>query len=293
MDYFKLILLITAYSLGIATLIVQIVCYLKNIEFKETILLTVSFLLMIISLTLPEFIAPGNHSHLIIQKTISIAAIIFLAFSIAVNIHRERILSRRNARNKITLVAAIICALAAMYLVSGEMFLEAYILSGILLSISVIYSMIIILRKPPSVILKYRDKTEKKTAWFVLFAMAVSTSIYFIYSKSELLAIIEQIGAYILSVICIVLTLSKLPGDIKRLMEFSKPKSIDVNRLKQYNISPREQEVLVLIIKGKTNKEIAGELFISLPTVKSHVSKIYEKLRVRNRLELSNLVKHS
>ncbi|WP_234414601.1 helix-turn-helix transcriptional regulator [Muricauda brasiliensis] len=49
-----------------------------------------------------------------------------------------------------------------------------------------------------------------------------------------------------------------------------------------------KQETLVrnLIIQGKSNKEIATELFISLSTVKSHITNIYSKLNVANRQEL-------
>ena len=41
------------------------------------------------------------------------------------------------------------------------------------------------------------------------------------------------------------------------------------------NISEREQQVLQLLCHGYTNKEIAGELFISLSTVKTHINNIY------------------
>lgn len=49
------------------------------------------------------------------------------------------------------------------------------------------------------------------------------------------------------------------------------------------NISKRELEVLELISKGYSNQEIAEELFISLNTVKTHISNLYLKLEVSNR----------
>lgn len=49
------------------------------------------------------------------------------------------------------------------------------------------------------------------------------------------------------------------------------------------SLSRREQEVLELIAKGMTNREIAGELFLSSNTIKSHSIKIYRKLNVNNR----------
>lgn len=52
------------------------------------------------------------------------------------------------------------------------------------------------------------------------------------------------------------------------------------------NLSPQEQKIYQAIRKGKTNKEIASELFISLSTVKTHINSIYKKLGVSSRNEL-------
>ncbi|WP_422859093.1 response regulator transcription factor [Flagellimonas sp. S174] len=51
-------------------------------------------------------------------------------------------------------------------------------------------------------------------------------------------------------------------------------------------LSRQETTVRNLILQGKTNKEIANELFISLSTVKTHITHIYNKLDVANRQEL-------
>jgi len=50
-------------------------------------------------------------------------------------------------------------------------------------------------------------------------------------------------------------------------------------------LSQRELEVLQLIALGKTNKEIAQQLFLSLGTVKAHTASIYRKLDVAHRTE--------
>ena len=51
-------------------------------------------------------------------------------------------------------------------------------------------------------------------------------------------------------------------------------------------LSPRETEVLHLIATGLNNTEIAAELFISVPTVKTHVAQVLRKVRVRDRVAL-------
>ncbi|MFJ9040289.1 response regulator [Streptomyces sp. NPDC102406] len=48
-------------------------------------------------------------------------------------------------------------------------------------------------------------------------------------------------------------------------------------------LSAREREVLVLVAKGTSNKEIARELFISEATVKTHLTHLYAKLGVKDR----------
>ncbi|MFA9401368.1 MAG: response regulator transcription factor [Acidobacteriota bacterium] len=50
-------------------------------------------------------------------------------------------------------------------------------------------------------------------------------------------------------------------------------------------LSEREMEVLGLVATGATNREIAGQLFLSPHTVKEYTSAIYRKLGVRNRAE--------
>jgi DNA-binding NarL/FixJ family response regulator len=50
-------------------------------------------------------------------------------------------------------------------------------------------------------------------------------------------------------------------------------------------LSPRENEVLTLVAAGKSNRAIAGELFISEKTVARHVSNIFTKLRLSSRAE--------
>jgi len=69
---------------------------------------------------------------------------------------------------------------------------------------------------------------------------------------------------------------------IFRILPGSKNKS-------KTNLSIQEKKIKSLILEGKTNKEIGAELYISVSTVKTHISNIYQKLGVKSRKELVNL----
>jgi len=60
----------------------------------------------------------------------------------------------------------------------------------------------------------------------------------------------------------------------------------------KYELSKREREILALLMRGKKNKEIAKDLFISENTVKVHVYNIYKKLGVNSRLAILDLLKN-
>ncbi len=52
-------------------------------------------------------------------------------------------------------------------------------------------------------------------------------------------------------------------------------------------LTTREEEVLAVVAVGRTNAEIADELYISLSTVKTHLASLMNKLGVRNRVEMA------
>ena len=59
----------------------------------------------------------------------------------------------------------------------------------------------------------------------------------------------------------------------------------------KYEISKREAEIVLEICSGKTNKAISEKLFITLQTVKDHNYRIYSKLGVKTRIQLTNMVR--
>lgn len=60
---------------------------------------------------------------------------------------------------------------------------------------------------------------------------------------------------------------------------------LDEAALARLNISKRELEVLQLMAEGLSNQEIASRLFVSLNTIKTHSSNLFEKMDVKRRMQ--------
>ena len=58
----------------------------------------------------------------------------------------------------------------------------------------------------------------------------------------------------------------------------------------QYGVTKRERQIFSTICLGKTNKQIADELFISLQTVKDHTHRIYSKVGINGRTQLVQMM---
>jgi DNA-binding NarL/FixJ family response regulator len=61
----------------------------------------------------------------------------------------------------------------------------------------------------------------------------------------------------------------------------------DLSRPRQYGLTPREMEIVALVVAGYSNPDMAQRFSISEQTVKHHISHIFDKVGVSNRLELA------
>ncbi len=76
------------------------------------------------------------------------------------------------------------------------------------------------------------------------------------------------------------------PGEIVIVVGPARPEDVAWLNVAAYGLSPREEEVIGLLVRGFTNRQISHSLFISEHTVQRHISNIFEKVGVRSRKNL-------
>ena len=76
-----------------------------------------------------------------------------------------------------------------------------------------------------------------------------------------------------------------------KIIDTSLPFELDRAALDRLGISKREYEVLELISRGLSNQEIAADLFVSMSTVKTHISNLFAKLDASRRTQAINRAK--
>ena len=81
--------------------------------------------------------------------------------------------------------------------------------------------------------------------------------------------------------------------EVKKL--FGEPTYLNENKIssffiESYRISPRERDVVELVLEGESNQRIGKKLFISEKTVENHLTSIFKKTEVKSRMELFRMI---
>lgn len=154
---------------------------------------------------------------------------------------------------------------------------------------SIAIGSIILLRHPPEVINPFMLKVFAYAMLFYAIAYLVLRTV-----NSWIVLVSEHFQIAGLGVIALIFNTFNVLA-LKRLfipVTYSSDQDNDEALEKLYNeygITNREQEIIVLICQGKTNKEIAEKLFISPVTVRDHISSIFRKTNVKNRTQAASM----
>ncbi|MEM7381607.1 MAG: helix-turn-helix transcriptional regulator, partial [Bacteroidota bacterium] len=154
----------------------------------------------------------------------------------------------------------------------------------VFLGTTVALSMLLIRLTAPKFTVAHREKVERVFALVFLLVVPLSLVVNYLPAAAEL-----KVG-FTLPLVFILLAGNKLFDDLQRLSLLKPGLDHKVQHFQNYAISKREKEVALLLLEGKTYRQISDCLHISMPTVKTHASRIYRKCGVNNRSELTVLL---
>ena len=85
----------------------------------------------------------------------------------------------------------------------------------------------------------------------------------------------------------------EVPVPVEVPVRVAEPFVADAERVRRLGITPRELEILEAIAAGLSTREIAARLFVSENTVKTHSSRLFDKLNARRRTQAVQLAKEA
>jgi len=142
---------------------------------------------------------------------------------------------------------------------------------------------------------KSRDPEQKRfirvlTSWYLLYMVFITLSFALIplHPVVPYIFLFLFLSWHLVPILFINLFLEKNHPPSPFTQDFESRLDVFVAT---YEISPRETEVIRLICRGMSNQEISDNLYISLQTVKDHVHRIFIKTGVKNRVQLTNLIR--
>jgi DNA-binding CsgD family transcriptional regulator len=83
----------------------------------------------------------------------------------------------------------------------------------------------------------------------------------------------------------------EVPVRVEVPVRITEPFAVNTARQQQLGITPRELEILAAIAEGLSTREIAEKLYVSENTVKTHSSRLFEKLNAKRRTQAVQIAK--
>ena len=139
---------------------------------------------------------------------------------------------------------------------------------------------------------KLTDKNEKKliTSFTLLYLGRYSILLIYFPVSKIILYIIFLLPLIFANIVPVIWIKYYFLDYLKKQNVIKKITSVVEDICEKHNLSNRQQQILELLLEGKSNREIEESLFISYHTVKNHVYNIFKKLGIKNRFELINLI---
>lgn len=272
------------------TIFLELICYNRKIEYLETILFSVAFLFFIVVLGI-NLLFGNRDLDDSISANLILFSMILLGVTTAFNTFAERQVKVPKIIKYLLYCSSAI--LIVLVLLKALNYCDFYTnnLVFAFLAISVVGSMLLIRRTKPEKRIQHREKIERIMSLAFLVFVPIAIFVEFVAPQISAFSFSKNQISITPPIIFIFLALSKLFDDLNRLSLFTSDNKVEAQNAKNYNLTPRETEIADLLIKGHSYAKISELLFIAMPTVKSHVSNIYKKVHVKNKIELLNALK--
>lgn len=284
MKTLELVLLILCYSSLLISLFLGILCYLRKMEEKETIAFVFSLLVFVVALSTSPLIKLNFGASAAIL--IGIISMTLVSVTTLLNVLSERKHAFPRLASRVHLIFGGALIVSSIVMFTLDLVDYVHPVAIVFLILSVVTSMLIVVRTKPKQRFAHMEKTERRFAmtFLVLVPTVVSFHFWFEEQYNQL-----QVG-FTIPVIFILLSLNKIYDDLKRLSIVQGELEPNQQKFRNYNFTKREEEIATLLFEGHTYKSISEQLFISLPTVKTHASNVYKKCGVKTRYELVSLL---
>lgn len=313
--YILLILYLIAFIIGFSTILYSIIYYIIErvtwLKYYIVFLLTFGFLLLIRAvkllsfLTIPLFLSNSIFNILyFFALSISMALMLYFIPAFLYRFLKLKWMVRENIQYLILSVIFFVISILGILLN-----FNFYIMANVIFYISILYLFVL-------GFLHYKNIKDDTIKFMVKILGLITIFIYpiLVYQLILLNKNTLDIGSIDITLVLFYIwwnlvmlgyLLWYFIGIIKNKNMFVNKESINKdlgNNEKQENINKniqsikeesinltkREKEILSFLLAGKTNKEVALILDISLNTVNNHVANIYDKSGVKNRVELVN-----
>ncbi|MFH7010270.1 helix-turn-helix transcriptional regulator [Flavobacterium sp. FlaQc-52] len=280
----EIILFIVAYTALIVSLAFGIVCYKRNIEPKETITLTISLLLLIVSISISPLLKSLKYDDL--SNILIVSNMTIVGCTTFLNTLKERKHKLKKVYKKIHVGIGLLIFSAVIIspLLNISPIAERFAIGYLLFSITV--SMVMIRVTKPQIKMVQKINPDRLFAIAFLIIVPLYLILQFGFSNYHLNF---PIG-FLLPVIFTLLAINKIIEDINRLHILKNRVQNLQNDFFNYGFTDREVEVARLLVQGCSYQSISEQLFISVPTVKTHTGNVYRKCNVKSKYELMVLI---
>lgn len=279
----------TSYTIGTISLLTSAVVYILKREevYRDHIFVLLSFTGIILSETLGCYfdLTEGNASIITILRYMTILSSATLIYTLVRFVNTLVRLDSRLLPERI----AGITALTLILLILGiSPFYRPMLIINVTLGFlgaSILYSVGV-------VILHTRLKPEDRNLKAALIVALVTILVFpfFIVFDFYRLPLVPQGYSrrlWILPAFYIIWNLSYMTVAVRELFVSEEPSlTLEKGLAEKYGLTNREQQIATLLMEGKRYRDIADILDITMPTVKTHISNIYDKTETRTRTTL-------